>query len=215
MNTGEFEGDELLLGRLHQGASGDAAVRQLRRRYDSLRADYERLLDRLGELEEKLEEPAPPASATKPAPDQAPAGSVGQAITLPLIRLRDEYLIAATRIQGIVSGLERLAAGALKGQHAAPAEPPTAAPAEQAAAAPDDSEAAQAPPVNPEAISNARPQKVHLDVHGRGFGELLDFQERLSAVPGVSRVSINAIDADRATLIVELEPNAEGAAGRE
>jgi hypothetical protein len=30
-------------------------------------------------------------------------------------------------------------------------------------------------------------------------------QERLSAVTGVSRVSINAIDADRATLIVELE----------
>ncbi len=209
MNTGEFEGDELLLGRLREGASGDAAVRQLRRRYDSLRTDYERLLDRLGELEEKLEEPTP-TSRPQPASGESPAGTVSHAIALPLIRLRDEYLSAATRMQAIVSGLERLAAGALKGQHPAvaaeaPAQPP---PAPEAADTPADREAAQAPPAAPQP-SSTRPQKVHLDVRGRGFGELLDFQERLSAVPGVSRVSINAIDADRATLIVELEANVE------
>jgi hypothetical protein len=45
---------------------------------------------------------------------------------------------------------------------------------------------------------------VQVDVKGEGFGNLLDFQEKLSNVPGVQRVSINAIDNDRATLVVEL-----------
>ena len=35
---------------------------------------------------------------------------------------------------------------------------------------------------------------------------ILDFQERLAQLDGVARVSINAIDNDRATLVVELEP---------
>ena len=43
-------------------------------------------------------------------------------------------------------------------------------------------------------------------MRGPGFGELLDFQERLSTLEGVARVSINAIDTERATLVVELEP---------
>jgi hypothetical protein len=72
------------------------------------------------------------------------------------------------------------------------------------------SQPAEAPPAETRAESEApaelRPRKVHIDLRGSGFGELLDFQERLSAVQGVSRVSINAIDADRATLIVDLEP---------
>ncbi|MEP6871150.1 MAG: hypothetical protein ABI939_04790, partial [Anaerolineaceae bacterium] len=51
----------------------------------------------------------------------------------------------------------------------------------------------------------ARSQRVHVDVRGQGFGELLDFQERLSSLDGVARVSINAIDTERATLVVELE----------
>jgi hypothetical protein len=42
-------------------------------------------------------------------------------------------------------------------------------------------------------------------VKGSGFGELLDFQERISNLTGVSRVSISAIDNERATLVVELE----------
>jgi hypothetical protein len=200
MNPGDFEADELLLGRLREAASADPAVRQLRRRYDSLRADYERLLDRLSELEERLEEPA-----QQPATGQTlagvPAGSVSEALATPLVRLRDEYLAAATRIQAIVSGLELLAAGSLKGQHG-PHETGPAAPAAQAPS-PEPREPAvpQAP------AAEARPRKVHIDLRGSGFGELLDFQERLSAVAGVSRVSINAIDADRATLIVDLEPH--------
>ncbi len=46
---------------------------------------------------------------------------------------------------------------------------------------------------------------MQVDVNGSGFGELLDFQERLSEMNGVSRVSISAIDSDRATLVVELD----------
>jgi uncharacterized protein involved in exopolysaccharide biosynthesis len=54
MDNDESQGDDLILERLRESASGDAAVRQLRRRYDSLRSDYEQLLDRLGELEERI-----------------------------------------------------------------------------------------------------------------------------------------------------------------
>ena len=50
--------EDFLLERLNEAASGDAAVRQLRRRYDLLRHDYEQLLDRLGELEDRLNEAA-------------------------------------------------------------------------------------------------------------------------------------------------------------
>jgi hypothetical protein len=65
----------------------------------------------------------------------------------------------------------------------------------------------EAPPESaPEAPAEPRTlNRVNLDVRGRGFGDLLDFQERLSSVPGVTRVSINAIEPDRATLIVELD----------
>jgi hypothetical protein len=45
-----------------------------------------------------------------------------------------------------------------------------------------------------------------VEVRGGGFGELLDFQERLSSLPGVARVSISTIDNERASLVVELEP---------
>jgi len=48
------EPDDAILERLKEAASGDAAVRQLRRRYDLLKQDYERLLDRLGDLEDRL-----------------------------------------------------------------------------------------------------------------------------------------------------------------
>jgi hypothetical protein len=198
MNPGDFQGDEQLLGRLHEAASGDAAVRQLRRRYDSLRGDYEQLLDRLAELEERLEEPAQ-RTAPSPAVASIPAGSVSEALATPLIRLRDEYLAAATRISAIVNGLELLAAGSLKGQHGAREAMP--GPRSQPAEAPPAETRAES-----EAAAELRPRKVHIDLRGSGFGELLDFQERLSAVQGVSRVSINAIDADRATLIVDLEP---------
>jgi len=36
---------------------------------------------------------------------------------------------------------------------------------------------------------------------------MLAFQERLAVMPGVRRASISAIDAERATLVVELDPS--------
>ncbi|GMV85798.1 MAG: hypothetical protein AMXMBFR80_16530 [Dehalococcoidia bacterium] len=182
--------DDALLERLQEAASGDAAVRQLRRRYDLLREDYERLLDRLGELEDRLNEAA--ERATQPAPATTFSSGLADAIAAPLLRLRDDYLAAIASIQSVVTGLEGLASG-FKGQHTAAGRPePQAFPAETP-------EPAQQPP------PSARPARIHLDVKGSGFGELLDFQERLSQLGGVARVSINAIDNERATLVVELK----------
>lgn len=198
METGDLDGDEMLLGRLHEATAGDAAVRQLRRRYDALRQDYEQLLDRIGELEDVLSSRAREAqqAATEPAlPPPAVRQPLAEAVEAPLLNLREEYLAAASRIQSIVTGIDRLSAGALKGQHTAEPEAPAAE------AAPHADEA-------PEAPQNHRPRKVNLNVHGSGFGELLDFQEKLSTVAGVARVSISAIDQERATLLVELEPPA-------
>ncbi len=180
---GEFEGqDESILERLQESASGDAAVRQLRRRYDLLRQDYERLLDRLGELEDRLNDAA---NASAPTVPQLPG--LADAIAAPLLKLRDDYLAALTSIQSIVTGLEGLASG-FKGQHAASGDPAAPAPS-----APD---------------ADTRVQKVQVDVKGSGFGDLLDFQERLSSLGGVTRVSISAIDNERATLVVELDNSA-------
>ena len=190
MSDQSQEPEDFLLERLNEAASGDAAVRQLRRRYDLLRHDYEQLLDRLGELEDRLNE-ASELSTTAPAAPSAVADSIAGAIAAPLLRLRDDYLAAVAGIQGVARGLEGLASG-FKGQHSASTEPPVAAPA----AVP---EPATTEPSEP------RVQRMQIDVKGSGFGELLDFQERLSSLPGVSRVSISAIDNERATLVVELE----------
>ncbi len=179
---GEHDGEpeDVILERLREAASGDATVRQLRRRYDLLRQDYERLLDRLGDLEERLAEATRVGAARQPAV----AGALADALAAPLLQLRQEYLAAAAGIAQVVAGLEGLAGG-LKGQHG-----PRKA-AEEAGRA--ESEAGQ------------RQQRVQVEVRGSGFGELLDFQERLMHLPGVARVSINAIDNERATLVVELE----------
>ena len=79
-------------------------------------------------------------------------------------------------------------AGAFKGQHAVAPE----------------TEPAPSPQRVPQ-----RPREMRIDVKGKDFGELLDFQERLSALEGVARVSINAIDNERATLVVELGDEGE------
>ncbi len=236
------DADDAILERLHEAASGDAAVRQLRRRYDLLREDYERLLDRLGELEDRLNEaadraappapppppppppprppapprrpPAPPPAQQTPPPPPRPANphppppappdraaqppapttpfasTLADAIAAPLIRLRDDYLAAVASIQSVVTGLEGLASG-FKGQHTS------------AGRSAGEAAAATTPPER--TANHARPAKIHLDVKGSGFGELLDFQERLSQLGGVARVSINAIDNERATLVVELD----------
>jgi hypothetical protein len=175
------EPEDVILERLQEAAAGDATVRQLRRRYDLLRQDYERLLDRLGELEDRLAETTRAQAGSAPS---SVAGALSEAIAAPLLQLRQEYLAAAASIAQVVAGLEGLAGG-LKGQKSArpPAEP---TPGGQAASEP-------------------RGHRVQVDVRGKGFGELLDFQERLANLEGVARVSINAIDNERATLIVELE----------
>jgi hypothetical protein len=181
------DAEDFLLERLNEAATGDAAVRQLRRRYDLLRTDYERLIDRLGELEERLNE-----AQSNVRPTAGPiSDAIAQALAEPLLRLRDDYLSAVTGIQSVVSGLEGLASG-FKGQHSAgPAAAPPPAPATE--------------PGGASGVPSAGPQKMQIDVKGSGFGELLDFQERLSQIPGVSRVSISAIDNERATLVVELD----------
>lgn len=191
MENDESQGDDLILERLRESASGDPAVRQLRRRYDSLRSDYEQLLDRLGELEDRLNADQAPSAATPPSVPSAVSSSLADMILAPLLKLRDDYVAAVTGINSVVSGLESLAAGAFKGQHGgAPVTQP-----------------ATSQPVThhvDEAVSQ-RPRRVQVDVRGRGFGELLDFQERLTSLEGVARVSINAIDTERATLVVELD----------
>ncbi len=184
--------DERLLERLREAVSGDQATKQLKRRYEALRGDYELLLDRLADLEQRMESPEPaeelppPTRQTpqQPAPAPVIAGRLTESLMAPLMQLREEYLAAATSLNAIVGGLDSLAAGAMKGQR-------------QTTAAEE-----RPPPVREEPTT--RPRSVQVDVKGQGFGNLLDFQERLSALDGVTRVSINAIDNGRATLLVEL-----------
>jgi hypothetical protein len=205
MDTGEQQGDELLLGRLQEAAGGEVALRQLRRRYDALRQDYESLLDRLSDIEARIADgPSPSAAdAAPPVPSSPTLPELEHAIRGPLLRLRDDYAAAVARIQRIIAGLEALAASAGNGPHDAMRRPNEVAPESAPPASP--------PPQPDVAVAQAsgaddtpRPTKVGVEVYGKGFGELLDFQEKLSSVPGVSRVSINAIDAGRATLVVEL-----------
>ena len=185
---GESERDDLVRERLQEAAGADPAVRQLRRRYDALRRDYEELLDRLGELEERISEGDDQRSR---GPD--PLSAVNEALAAPLLELRDSYVATSGRLQAIISGLERVASGAMKGQRRAGDEPRA-------------ERREPPPPASDEPAPATRTLgRVNLDVRGRGFGDLLDFQERLSSVPGVTRVSINAIEPDRATLIVELD----------
>ncbi|MGE0598378.1 MAG: hypothetical protein AB7J35_00955 [Dehalococcoidia bacterium] len=181
------DSEDFLLGRLNEAASGDTALRQLRRRYDLLRHDYEELLDRLGELETRLDQ----SQKAQSSESSTISVTIAEAIAAPLLRLRDDYLAAVTGLQGVVTGLEGLASG-FKGQHA----PPRSTASEPGGTA---------QPEPPAEAPRGPIRKMQVDVKGSGFGELLDFQERLSEMNGVSRVSISAIDSDRATLVVELE----------
>ncbi|OAI44584.1 hypothetical protein AYO38_00385 [bacterium SCGC AG-212-C10] len=235
MPPSDLTDDDAVLEHLRLAAGDDVAVRQLRRRYDLLRDDYESLIDRLAELEDRL-------AARGQPPEARDARSIIEAVATPLVRLRDEYAEAATAIQQIIEGLESLARGTMKGQrssvardtHSPREQPAEAAPAEEpeppAAARPVPAEhqpsavppapaavaqpvAARTEPATPSPIAaSVRPratERVQVDVKGSGFGDLLDFQEQLSQLPGVARVSINAIDNERATLIVELTAGAD------
>lgn len=154
----------------------DVALRQLRLRYDRLRADYESLLDRLGELEQRIH--------TASAPAESPVrGRLSQVLAEPLLELRLEYVEAAQSIEGIVRGLNDLVSRGMKGQHPARGddrpEPPATAP-----------------------IAS----EIQIAVEGGNFGDLLDFQQQLSQLDRVAQVSIRSLDQDRATLMVELLP---------
>lgn len=174
--------EELLRERLEEAAAADVLLDQMRGRYDDLHRDYERLLARLETVEEQLAEPAPsdePETHTQSL-------ALEQLVNEPLRKLREEYAAAGARIQSLIAGIDRMMGGTMKGQR--PASEPGDVAHPLAAAEPDDD----------------RPRKVGMQVHGKGFGELLDFQEKLSSLAGVSRVSIVAIDAERANLVVEL-----------
>ena len=140
------------------------------------------------------------APQAAPNPEQPLSTQLSDVLLAPLLKLRDDYVTAATRITALVSGLETLAQGSFKGQRSTPEAPaPPTPPDVNAAPSAGDSE-------DPQSHGAARSKRLHVDVRGQGFGELLDFQERLSGLDGVARVSINKIDTERATLVVELEP---------
>ena len=186
MSSFDDDPEDRLLGRLHEATGSDAALRRLRRRYDQLREDYEGLLDRLGDLEERAEageEGGPEGGASFPAPAARDwLSEVMPQLLAPLAHLREQYEAAVQGLQQVVDGLSGLAAGAMKGQHG----PGRIRQPEEARQA-------------------GRPRHFQVEVKGKGFGELLDFQERISGIEGVARVSIHGIDSERATFIVELD----------
>lgn len=164
----EPESEEQLLGRLHGAASGDAALNQLRHRYDLLRGDYEALVARLADLEQRLQTEHP----TAPAP---PPPSLRDQVRAPLLRLREEYREAIEELLGLVDGLDQVIGGRMKGQRGSEREGDT--------------------PLH----------TVRIAAAGVGPGEALDFQERIAALPGVARVTMEAVDRDRASFTVELD----------
>lgn len=171
MTDQEF-GEEFLQERLQETASGEAALRQLRRRYDLLRQEYDRLLDRLERLERRVTSPG--------RTEQAAPAPLSATVRDPLVRLRDEYAEAAEVIETILRGLERITSELM---------PVTSSGAGR---------------VLPTQARARETMRVQLEVRGGDFGRILDFQERLAAMEGVVRVSISAIDQERATLMVDL-----------
>jgi hypothetical protein len=170
-------------------------VSHWRERYELLRLEHDTIVRRLAEIEAEQSNRfagsrfAPQRAAySVPSPEYV---SVAEAVVAPLLRLRDEYMGAVGKIDTVVGGLEGLAAGAFHDSRTARTAPPAFEP----------------PPTTPS--PRQKPNRVQVDVRARGFGELLDFQERLSDMKGVASVSVNAIDSERATLTVELEPEAE------
>jgi hypothetical protein len=197
MPDAESGADDMLLRRLRESASGEETARQLRRRYDMLRTDYEDLLDRLGELQGRLRaassetaQQAPPEPQPGPSSQQPTVKMrLSEHLVQPLIALREEYLDAIGGIQTIVNGLDALAATPGRGlqrQHTTHAAPATV-------------------PVPSAVQPREGPRTVQVETQGTGFGELLDFQEQLAGLRGVARVSIHSIDSERATFVVELD----------
>lgn len=166
------------------GASdaAQAALQQLRSRYDRLRDDYESLLDRLRDLERRL------ASEPGPGSEPSPGSRLVELIAEPLLQMRREYIEAAASINTIVAGLDDIATRGMKAQRSA-------------------RDAAPAPaPSPPPSTSDKGNSEIEIAVEGGDFGDLLDFQQHLSSIERVTQVSIRSLDRDRATLVVELQP---------
>jgi hypothetical protein len=89
------------------------ALRQLRRRYDDLRSDYEALLERLADLETKAQE----AEATA----QPLRFGMFEQLLSPLTALRDEYVETLGDLERLVGGIEDLLPRGMKGQRPASA----------------------------------------------------------------------------------------------
>lgn len=163
--------------------STDAVNRQLRRRYESLRDDYDELLDRLTEVEGRLhraEQPSVDVPATR-----ALASAIAEAIGAPLFALRDEYVQAAQELTSLAEAVNQLGWRTFKGQRG-----PTAA----------DNGGADRPETSPPIRTT-----VEVQVDSGNLGMLLDFQEQVAQLPCVARVSLSQVREDRATLTVELQ----------
>ncbi len=176
-----------------------------RERYELLQLEYESLLRRVSQLEAEatvrppLARFAPQHGGLQP---QFPREhqTVAESVAGPLLRLRDEYLAAAASIDSVINGLEGLAAGAFRETRTdAPVHPGVRT---RRSPVGDDLGTEPRP---------RRPRRIQVDAKGGDFGEVLDFQERLAAIPGVESVSVNALDAERATLTVELKMDGEPA----
>jgi hypothetical protein len=100
-------------------SAAEAALRQLRRRYDELRTDYEALLTRLSDLEER----SAAEEAAQPVPEIRPT-TIVEALFAPLEALQRQYVDALEDLQRLVSGIDDLLPRGMKGQR--PASPPPA-----------------------------------------------------------------------------------------
>jgi hypothetical protein len=184
---------------------GDAAMRQLRRRYESLRNDYEELLDRLADIEERMTE----AQSPQPAAPPLQASELGQRVLElaagPWFALREEYSRVARDLLALVGSMDDFANRSFKGQR------PSRLSATEEAAPQETMPGPEAPEPGPPPASPGRSSAVHVQVQGPSLGALLDFQEQLSRLPGVARVSMSQVNEDRAMLIVELERESPGA----
>lgn len=161
--------------------SGGESLQSLRERYDELRGEYEALLSRIEEAE---------ATARLQRPSTATFRSeVGRLAEAPLLTLKAEYESTADDLLGLARSVDALISRSMKGQHgAAPAR---------------DGGTQQHSP--PQSAAPGERVRVDVEVRGSSLGELLDFQEQMSKLPGVRRVSMSEVHPDRARLLVELD----------
>jgi hypothetical protein len=180
-------------------ASGDTALRQMRRRYEALRHDYEELIDRLSEVEQRLLDEQRASAAQRSEKPGSLRVQSRDFLLAPLGQLRDDYLMIADELITIANSLNDMTARAMKGQRASSAA---------AGVAP---QSPTQPTPQPQHMASGEPQRVNLHVQASGLGQLLDFQEQLSRLTGVERVSISQVNEDRAVLTVELAADTESA----